>query len=115
MQTVELVERIRAEAIEAGEEVDDDMADGDDEVPEITCPHFEEAVRNGRRSVTDEQLRQYSSFATTLQQARSNVGTGGATGSLASFAFPDRNAYAAGGGATGDAIAEEEDEDDLYS
>jgi transitional endoplasmic reticulum ATPase len=108
-------ERIRAEAIEAGEEVDDDMADGDDEVPEITCPHFEEAVRNGRRSVTDEQLRQYSSFATTLQQARSNVGTGGATGSLASFAFPDRNAYAAGGGATGDAIAEEEDEDDLYS
>jgi len=108
-------ERIRAEAIEAGEEVDDDMADGDDEVPEITCAHFEEAVRNGRRSVTDEQLRQYSSFATTLQQARSNVGTGGATGSLATFSFPDRNAYAAGGGATGDAAAEEEDEDDLYS
>lgn len=107
-------ERIRAEAIEAGEEVDDDMEE-DDEVPEITEKHFEEAVRNGRRSVTDEQLRQYSSFATTLQQARSSVGSGGATGSLANFQFPDRNAYGGGGAAAGGAAAEEDDEDDLYS
>jgi len=106
-------ERIRSEAIEAGEEVEDEM-DEDDEVPEITEKHFEEAVRNGRRSVTDEQLRQYSSFATTLQQARSAVGSGGATGSLSNFSFPDQNAYAGGGAAAGGA-AEEEDEDDLYS
>jgi len=106
-------ERIRNEAIEAGEEVEDDMEE-DDEVPEITEKHFEEAVRNGRRSVTDEQLRQYSSFATTLQQARSSVGAGGATGSLSTFSFPDRNAYTAGADAAG-ADAAEEDEDDLYS
>jgi len=105
-------ERIRAEAIEAGEEVDE--MDDEDEVPEITEKHFEEAVRNGRRSVTDEQLRQYSSFATTLQQARAQVGSGGATGSLANFQFPDRNAYAGGGAAAG-GDAEEDDEDDLYS
>jgi len=110
-------ERIRNEAIEAGEEVEEDEDMGEDEVPEITEKHFEEAVRNGRRSVTDEQLRQYSSFATTLQQSRSQVGSGGATGSLANFSFPDRNAYAAGGGAAGDAgaAAEEDDDDDLYS
>ena len=38
--------------------------------------HFEEAVRNARRSVSDRDLQQYSSFAQTLQQARSQM-TGG--------------------------------------
>merc|ERR1719378_371873 len=94
-------ERLRAQAIEDGEEPPDEDEEMSDEPPEmIQKRHFEEAVRSGRRSVTDQQLMQYSSFATTLQQARSAVGAGG--GSLATFQFPDQNAVAPGAAAGGD-------------
>jgi len=103
-------ERLRAQAIEDGEEPPDEDEEMSDEPPEmIQKRHFEEAVRSGRRSVTDQQLMQYSSFATTLQQARSAVGSGG--GSLATFQFPDQNAVAPGAAAGGD----DDDEEDLYS
>merc|ERR1712157_397281 len=100
-------ERLREEA--------DDMDDDDDDedlMPEILPRHFEVAVRQARRSVSDRDLSQYASFAQTLQQSRAAV-TGSTGGSLATFAFPE----GAGGDAGGDAAAaadDEDDEEDLY-
>lgn len=58
-------ERLRGEAGDAMEDVEEE-----DTVPEILPRHFEDAVRNARRSVSDRDLAQYSSFAQNLQQAR---------------------------------------------
>lgn len=93
---------------EAGEEDDDD--DDEDTMPEILPKHFEAAVRQARRSVSDRDLAQYASFAQTLQQSRASV-SGSTGGSLATFAFP---AGASEGGPAA-AAADEEDEEDLYS
>merc|ERR1712086_760121 len=101
---------------DAGEEMDeDDDDDEEDMMPEILPRHFEHAVRNARRSVSDRDLAQYASFAQTLSQSRAAV-TGSAGGSLSTFAFPQQSGgdMAAAGGA-GDAAAEEDDEEDLYS
>ena len=97
------------------EEADDGMEaeeeDDEDLMPEILPRHFETAVREARRSVSDRDLAQYASFAQTLQQSRAAV-TGASGGSLATFAFPSQG----GAGNTGGAVEEEEDdEDDLYS
>ena len=98
---------------EAGEEMEDDDDELEDTMPEILPRHFEHAVRNARRSVSDRDLAQYASFAQTLQQSRAAV-TGAAGGSLATFSFPEQSGgMAAAGG--GDAAAEEDDEEDLYS
>merc|ERR1711862_129209 len=98
-------------------EMEDDDADGDT-MPEILPRHFEIAVRQARRSVSDRDLAQYASFAQTLQQSRAAV-SGATGGSLATFAFPDQPGAAPGmGGASGamaSAPAEEDDEEDLYS
>jgi len=99
-------ERLRAEAGEDMEDVEEE-----DPVPEILPRHFEAAVRDSRRSVSDRDLQQYSTFAQTLQQARSQIT--GPGGSLATFAFPQGGAAGGAGGAAA-AAAEEEDED-LYS
>jgi len=96
-------ERLREEMDDAMDEEDEDL------VPELLPKHFEDAVQNARRSVSDKDLAQYSSFAQTLQQARSKV-TGG-SGSLSSFRFPTRNNNAT----SGNTNAEEEEEEDLYS
>ena len=99
--------QIRREAEERGEMEQDD-ADDNDLVPEIMPRHFEEAVKNARRSVSDRDLAQYSSFAQNLQQSRSQLTTGG--GSLSNFQFPQR----AGGAGPTAAVAADEEED-LYS
>ncbi|KAK7239278.1 valosin containing protein [Aureococcus anophagefferens] len=70
-------EKLREENEDAMDDVDEP-----DPVPEITPSHFEEAVRCSRRSVSDRDLAQYSSFATTLHQQRSQIGN-------TSFAFPN--------------------------
>lgn len=96
---------------EAGDEMqDDDDDEEEDLMPEILSKHFEAAVRNARRSVSDRDLAQYASFAQTLSQSRAAV-SGSAGGSLATFAFPDQ------GNMAGDTEVkdEEEDEEDLYS
>merc|ERR1712071_220323 len=101
---------------EAGDEMDDDDDDElEDSMPEILPRHFEHAVRNARRSVSDRDLAQYASFAQTLSQSRAAV-TGATGGSLSTFSFPQQSGgdMAAAGGA-GDAAAEEDDEEDLYS
>jgi len=97
-------ERVREESRAEGLAMDADDVD-DDMMPEIMPKHFEEAVRNARRSVSDRDLAQYSSFAQTLQQSRANITAGG--GSLASFAFPAPQPAASG-------VAQDEEED-LYS
>merc|ERR1719197_1175974 len=63
MRSVER-DKIREEAEREGVVMDTEV-DDDDQVPEILPSHFEEAVRNARRSVSDRDLAQYSSFAQT--------------------------------------------------
>merc|ERR1711915_284256 len=96
---------------EAGEEMDDDDDEDDDTMPEILPRHFEAAVRQARRSVSDRDLAQYASFAQTLQQSRAAV-SGATGGSLATFAFPESSGGAA---AEGGAAAGGDDDEDLYS
>ena len=95
---------------EAGEEMEEDDEE-EDLMPEILSKHFEHAVRNARRSVSDRDLAQYASFAQTLSQSRAAV-TGSSGGSLATFAFPTNQGNMAENEAVKD---EEEDEEDLYS
>merc|ERR1719222_192286 len=107
------IERQRIKA-EAGDDMeDDDDEDDEDTMPEILPKHFESAVRQARRSVSDRDLAQYASFAQTLQQSRAAV-TGSTGGSLATFAFPESSGAADGasGAAGGD---DDDDEEDLYS
>jgi len=101
---------IRKEAEANGQVTEDDMEE-EDAVPELLPRHFEEAVRQARRSVSDRDLAQYSSFAQNLQQARANVTSGG--GSLAGFTFPSRSGGV--GTPSGAAPAADDDEEDLYS
>ena len=54
--------------------------------PVVMPRHFEEAVRNARRSVSDKDLYQYSQFADNLHQSRAQLN--GSGGSLGNFAFP---------------------------
>merc|ERR1711871_692790 len=100
-------EQIRKEAEEEGA-MDEDGFEEDDLVPEIMPRHFEEAVRNARRSVSDRDLAQYSSFAVNLQQARGTMTASG--GSLGNFSFPTNR----GDGALA-ATTVDDDEEDLYS
>ena len=101
-------ERIQADAREQGLMEED--VEEEDLVPEIMPRHFEQAVRDARRSVSDNDLAQYSRFAQNLQQSRSQLSTGG--GSLGTFSFPQ--AQAAGGSGMAGSGANEEEED-LYS
>ena len=69
------------------------MDDADeDPVPEIRRDHFEASMSMARRSVSDNDIRRYESFAQTLQQSR---GFGN------EFRFPDAPGAAAGGQNTG--------------
>lgn len=76
------------------------------EIESIVLPrHFEQAVRNARRSVSDKDLHQYSQFANTLHQSRAQLNSVG--GSLGNFSFSQVN------NANGQTMVEEEE--DLYS
>ncbi|TPX36576.1 hypothetical protein SmJEL517_g01279 [Synchytrium microbalum] len=97
-------ERGQKEAAARGEEV---MDTEEDEVPEITRAHFEEAMKFARRSVSDNDLRKYEMFAQNLQQT---LGVRGA------FKFPEGGA--ANGAAAGTQNGFQENanaDDDLYS
>jgi transitional endoplasmic reticulum ATPase len=101
-------ERIQADAREQGLMEED--VEEEDLVPEIMPRHFENAVRDARRSVSDNDLAQYSRFAQNLQQSRSQLSTGG--GSLGTFSFPQAQNSTGTGAPAG---AADEEEDDLYS
>merc|ERR1719149_114404 len=75
------MEKRRAAEAEGREYVEGD--DEYDEVPEITKTHFEMAMSEARRSVSDAELLKYGSFAQTLQQQR-----GAILGGQTSFRFP---------------------------
>lgn len=62
---------------------DDDF----DPVPELLPRHFEMAMREARRSVSDSDLLKYGSYANNLQQQRSNL-----TG-VSNFSFPKKQQY----------------------
>eukprot|EP00978_Attheya_sp_CCMP212_P024746 scaffold78239_cov46-Attheya_sp.AAC.4 len=86
--------------------------DFEDPMPEILPHHFEEAVRNARRSVSDRDLVTYSAFARTL--SRSSAAQTGSDGSpLANFTFPNTSTTYEERRIK-DAM-EEEEEEDLYS
>jgi hypothetical protein len=63
------------------------------EQPMITKAHFEAAMRESRRSVSDAKLAEYETFAREMnvQKTKANASTGVSVGD---FAFPG------GGGAT---------------
>jgi len=86
-----------------------------DPVPEIRKDHFELAMRESRRSVSDADLARYSSFAQTMHQQRAAVGSGGVA--MVNFRFPERNPGDAGAGTAQPAggAAPGGDDDDLYS
>merc|ERR1711988_1668104 len=89
-------------AAEAGEEIGMEDVEEDDPVPEIMPQHFEEAVRQSRRSVSDSQIAKYQSFGAVLNTAR---------GEMESFSMPQaaqQQAFATGGD-------DDDDEDDLYN
>lgn len=99
-----VIEHKRILAEEGREEEEDDF----DPVGVIGPHHFEEAMKDARRSVSDQDLAKYSAFASTLQQQRSNM-TG--RDSSGQFRFPSQAAAGGGGGAP---VDEDEDEVDLY-
>jgi transitional endoplasmic reticulum ATPase len=115
----DIMRNIERETIKRDAEAQGVMEDADveeeDMVPEIMPRHFEEAVRNARRSVSDRDLAQYSSFSQSLQQSRSQLTSGGS--SLGTFSFP-QNPHQAGGHANnggGGAAMQQDEEEDLYS
>ncbi|XP_043551066.1 transitional endoplasmic reticulum ATPase-like [Chiloscyllium plagiosum] len=84
------------------------MEDDYDPVPEIRRDHFEEAMRFGRRSVSDNDIRKYEMFAQTLQQSRG----------FGNFRFPSSNpsgGQGSGDGGSGGNLYREEGDDDLYN
>merc|ERR1711907_356656 len=95
----------RKAAEEAGESLDE--TEDFDDVPEITKSHFEMALSEARRSVSDADLLKYGSFAQNLQQQRGQM-LGGAT----SFQFGNTGN---GGNGGGNAPNDDDDDDDLYS
>jgi transitional endoplasmic reticulum ATPase len=101
-------QRMKEEAAMEQDGAEEEDDEEEDLMPEILSKHFEAAVRQARRSVSDRDLAQYASFATTLSQSRASV-SGAAGGSLATFAFPNAEAAPAA------AAADDDDEEDLYS
>lgn len=84
------------------------MEDDFDPVPEITARHFEVAMREARRSVSDADLAKYSAFASTMQQQRAALNQAG--GSLSGFSMPR-----GGAGGAQPAAGGAGEEEDLYS
>ena len=66
------IERTKAREA-AGEDVDmEEDVESEDPVPELTRAHFEEAMQEARRSVTDVEIRRYEAFA---QQMKNSSGS----------------------------------------
>jgi len=87
----------------AGEDVN--MEDDEDPVPELTKRHFEEAMRDARRSVSDVEIRRYEAFA----QQMKNAGPG------AFFKFPDSTTDNSASNAAGNSFGDAGNDDDLYT
>ena len=77
-------------------------------LPELLPRHFEEAVRNARRSVSDRDLAQYQSFAKSLQRGGASYSSIG----LTNFTFPARSSENI---ERVEVMDEDDSDDDLYS
>lgn len=71
-------------------------------MPYITKKHFEYAMRESRRSVSDADLLKYESFSQKMKQQRGSTGSG-----VANFSF-------GANGSTPAAPVQEDDMDGLY-
>lgn len=89
----------RARKIAAKEISEDDPYE--DPVPFITKEHFEEAMSRARRSVSDEDIRQYEQFMSKMKADSMKAGAG-------NFAFNEDSTESKSGDASGDS-------DDLYN
>lgn len=90
----------RAKKIEAGE-LDDAETPFEDPVPFIRKDHFEEAMSRARRSVSDNDIRQYEQFKAKMQSEAMAAGANG-------FSFDE-------GGKAESGEAKSEKDEDLYS
>ena len=99
---------------------DDDTMEGnddnvDDSIHTILSRHFESAVRNARKPVSDRDLAQYAYFAHTLQQSRATVTRSGGR-SLVSFPFiVQTNSGDSTVEGAGESVEEEVEEKDPHS
>lgn len=85
-----------------GEDVkmeEDDAADEEDPVPELTRAHFEEAMKSARKSVSDVEIRRYEAFAQSMKNS----------GGSSFFRFPS-----GGEGADGNTFGDAGNDDSLY-
>lgn len=81
---------------------EDQLPEEEDPLPYVNKKHFEMAIRESRRSVSDADLLKYESFSQKMKQQRGNMGTG-----VANFSFPTE-----GGAPQGAPV--EDDMDGLY-
>jgi transitional endoplasmic reticulum ATPase len=95
----------RKKAAEAAGDMNIDE-DEEEENPSLQRHHFEEAMRDARRSVSDIEIRRYEAFA----QQMKNAGPG------AYFKFPEGGGSGAGpnNGAGGESFGNDADDDGLY-
>ena len=84
----------------AGEDIEMDEGEVEDPVPVLTKAHFEEAMANARRSVTDVEIRRYEAFAQSMKNSGGSLG----------FRFPEEGAQQTEGASFGQAA----DDEDLY-
>mmetsp|Transcript_26584 Transcript_26584/g.54534 ORF Transcript_26584/g.54534 Transcript_26584/m.54534 type:complete len:384 (+) Transcript_26584:1538-2689(+) len=84
-------------------------------LPELLPRHFEEAVRNARKSVSDRDLAQYQAFANSLHQSRGALTPAGQ--SLSNFTFPHLHRHDNSSQERGPMAGEGamDDDEDLYS
>lgn len=72
----------REKMLESGM-TEDQLPEEEDPLPYVNKKHFELAIRESRRSVSDADLLKYESFSQKMKQQRGNMGTG-----VANFSFP---------------------------
>lgn len=108
-ESIEKDIRREREMKEKGTPIDEMECDLEDQVPEITRSHFEEAMKFARRSVSDNDIRKYDMFSQTLQQSR---------GFGSNFRFPESGNGSSQGGSGGPSSGgnnfNNDDADDLY-
>jgi len=100
-EAIEAEAQRKALAAESGEEAPMDL---EDPVPVITRRHFEEALSNARRSVTNLDLNKYEQFRRKYDPVYA-ARTGASVGGVSNFQWPERQSE----------HKPAEEEEDLYS
>lgn len=71
------------------EEIDEFENNQKKSTPVVLPSHFEEVIRNSRRSVSEKDLQQYMQFANTILQSKLQLNSDGK--SLSNFKFPNKS------------------------